>query len=355
MTIHLFCITKPKDNKYDRYQYSNQEIQKNFLLELSKYDQVVSHGAFDRGRVTLDPNDILIGEPPYPPEPGADPYANWVFDNGLAGPQSAHPNTFIVYPWAKAHVAHVATTPYVPMLLACRALFGMGGVVHYDDNIINAAPDTVWRRTQKQFVRINMGCDARFLPFRHDHTNRPQGMLHVSSLMGYKRPDFMLQSLPREGCTLHIASKRTDNAQKLKDQGVVGPNVQFIGPIQNDDPSVNAHILENCSYYLHTAREPQATAILENAARGLVPIITARSGFSCPDAVYLTDDDASENQRIITETLAMPVEEYTDRSNGVRRHIRMYHAWDRICQQMYFSMRALMAGQDVNRRGDEYS
>jgi len=353
VTIHLFWFTKPTDNKYDKYQFSNQEIQKNFLVEFSKYDQVIWHDSNARGRVTSSPDDILIGHPPWPAP--ADPHGNWVFDNGLDGPGSAHPNAFIVYPWAAAHVSHPATDPYVPMLLASRALFGMGGTLHYDKNVAEAAPDTVWRRTQSKLVRINMGCDARFLPFRQNADKRPAGLLHVSSLMGYKRPEHMLNSLPPEGCTLFIGTKQGANVQKLADKGLIGRNVRVIGEVKNDDDATNRFILQNCAFYLHCAREPQATVILENAARGLVPLVTARSGFSCPDAIYLSEDDAEENQRIVSAALAMHDDEYAARSNGVRRHIRMYHAWDRICQNMYVAIRALMSGQDVDRRGDEYS
>lgn len=355
MTIHLFWFTEPAENKYGVYQFSNQEIQKNFLLEFSKYDEVVWHHSNMRGRVTSDPGDILVGHVPWPAPPAGRPYDNWMFDNGLAGPRSLHPNTFLVMPWAGAAVSHPSTDPFVEAFLGCRGLFGMGGLIHYDHNLATAAPETLWRRSQKQLVRINMGCDAKLLPYKRDTANRAQGLLHVSSLMGYKRPDLMLRSLPEAGCTLYIGTKRTDNVEKLAHQGLMKPNVRVIGEVANDKEADNRFIVEHCSYYLHCAREPQATTILENCARGLVPLTTARSGFSCPDAIYLSDDDPAENQRIIAKALAMSDDEYAERSRAVRMHIRMYHSWDRICREMYIAMRALMAGQDVPRRGDEYS
>ena len=353
MTIHLFWFTDPKDNKYDRYQFSNQEIQKHFLLEFSRYDTVVCHHSHQRGRVTSNPDDILIGHPPWPPP--ENPHDNWAFDNGLAGPGSAHPNTFIVMPWAHAVVGHPAMDAALPMIMAGRGLFGMGGVSHFDENVNHAAEDTAWHKARAKLVRINMGCDARFLPFKDDSFPRTNGFLHVSSLLNYKHPQLMLDSLPPEGCTLHIGTKRMDIVDRLAAEGRIGPNVSVLGPINNDDEATNRLILQTCSFYLHCAREAQATAILENAARGLVPMVTARSGFSSPDAIYLTRDDPIENRRIIQDALTMSDAEYRRRSLALRRQVRIYHSWERICMQMYTAMRAFMAGQDVSRRGDDYS
>jgi len=354
MAIHIFWFVEPKDNKHKTYQFSNQEILKNFQVEFSKYDDVVWHHSNARGRVTANPNDILIGHPPWPPRP-EDPYANWVFDNGLDGPGSAHPNCFVVMPWVRAAKVYSAIDPYIPMVLASRAIFGMGGITHYDENVRNAAADTGWRRTQHKLVRINMGCDARLLPARDSTMPRRNGLLHVSSLMNYKRPELMLKSLPAEGCTLYIGTKRMDLVKALAAQGVMKPNVSILGEIKNDDLEVNRVLLDLCGYYLHCANEPQATAILEGAARGLVPLITDKAGFLCPDAVYLSENDPEENRRIIADALAMSDEEYNQRSFGVRQHVRVYHSWERICTQMFVAIRALMAGQDIGRRGDDYS
>ena len=357
MTIHVFWFTEPSDNKPGVYQFSNQEIQKNFLIEFAKYDKVVWHHANTRGRVTDDPNDILVGHPPWPPAAvkGNGQFENWAFDNGFA-PGETHPNTFMVYPWARAFVSHPATDPYVEMFLKCRALFGMGGTDHYDFNIVHAEPDTLWRRTQKNFVRINMGCDARILPYKTAAHGREPGMLHVSSLRGYKRPEHMLASVPVHGCALYIATENTENVQKLAAEGrLKQKNIFVVGALDNGNPAANDFILNKCSYYFHLAREPQATTILENAGRGLVPLITGRSGFYCPDAIYLTDDDPMENQRIVKEALSMPDEEYARRSGAVRQHILTYHSGERICGHMYKAGRALIEGGDVPRRGEDSS
>ncbi|MCB0074477.1 MAG: glycosyltransferase, partial [Caldilineaceae bacterium] len=265
-----------------------------------------------------------------------------------------HPNTFIVFPWGPSSLTNRDDDPFVPLILASRALFGMAGLVHYDDFLANAPPGSRWRKAQDHLVRINMGCDASLLPCRKPDAPRPTGLLHVSSLRRYKKPELMLESLPAEGCDLYIGTKRMDIIAELAAKGLMKRNVHVLGAIDNADPGANRFILEKCAYYLHTSGEAQATTILENCARGLVPLLTPRSGFSSPDVIFLTENP-EENQEIIRGALAMSDEEYAARSRNLRQHVRQYHSWDRICQYMYVTIRALMAGQDVDRRGEEYS
>lgn len=200
-----------------------------------------------------------------------------------------------------------------------------------------------------------MGCDTRLLPHKPTGAPRTNGLFHISSLRGYKKPELMLASLPRDGCHLYIGTERTDLLDELAEKGLVPSNVTNLGLINNGDPKTNEFILNECSYYLHCAREAQATTILENCARGLVPLLTPFAGFTSPDAVYLTEDDAEENQRIINEALAMPDDEYKARQRGVRSQVRLYHSWERISQLMYASMKTLIAGGDVSRRGEDLS
>ncbi len=293
MAIHLFWFTNPKDNDYQAYQFSNQEMAKNFEIEFSKYDDVVFHDSNSRGRVTTDPDDILIGHPPWPNSHLKDlPYDSWVFDNGLGGERTAHPNTFIVFPFSSpVGPSHVAMDPVIPSILACRGFFGLGGSVHYDHCIEHAPPDSVWRRVQPKLIRSNMGCDARLLPHKQASAPRTKGLFHISSLRGYKKPELMLASLPREDCQLFIGTERTDLLEELSEKGLVPPNVRNLGLVNNGDPETNAVILNECSYYLHCAREAQATTILENCARGLVPLLTPFSGFTSPDSIYLSEDE----------------------------------------------------------------
>jgi hypothetical protein len=75
--------------------------------------------------------------------------------------------------------------------------------------------------------------------------------------------------------------------------------------------------------------DAQATTILENCARGLIPLVTPESGFSSPHAIYLTHDP-DENRKIIESALNIPEAELLQRSHLLREQIQREHSWDRI-------------------------
>jgi len=351
MKIHFFWWKTPNEAIPNRYQLSNLELVKHGMIELSRYAEVVFHHSNARGRVTTDPDDILLGHPPYPE---LHEYDNWMFDNGLDGPRSVHPNTFFMYPYARADFNEWKGVPLVTYAKACRAFFGMGGIVHYEGSLATAPAGSIWRQIEPHLVRVNMGCDTRFLPHKTDFANRPRGILHVSSLANYKRPGLMFRSVPRGECRLYLGTFSVNTINDFWKQGLVPDDMQVLPAMDNGDPQMNARLLRDCSFYLHCAEEPQATTILENCARGLVPILHPDSGFRSPYAVYLTNDP-QENQGIISRALAMPEDEYAERSLGVRRQVQIYHSWQRIFMNIFADMQTLISGGEVNRAGDEFS
>ena len=93
-----------------------------------------------------------------------------------------------------------------------------------------------------------------------------------------------------------------------------------MGSVSNTDPEFNQWVVENCDFYIHTANmDAQATTILENGARGLIPLVTPESGFECPHAIYLTQNP-DENRKIIEWALTLPESELTQRSHLIREY-----------------------------------
>jgi hypothetical protein len=351
MKIHFFWWKYPRECKIGVYQVSNLELVKHGLNELSRYAEVVFHHSNDRGRVTDDPNDILLGHPPYP---DLHEYDNWMFDNGFDGPRSTHPNTFVMYPYARADFTEWPGVPLATYVKATRGFFGMGGRIHYDGSVATAPANSIWRQIQPNLIRVNMGCDIGFLPHKTDFKNRPRTMLHVSSLQKYKRPELMFRSLPKQNARLYLGTYDTQTVDVLWRQGLVPNDMHLMPAMNNGDPATNARILRECSFYLHCAREPQATTILENCGRGLVPILHPESGFHSPYAIYLTEDPV-ENQAIIENALSMSEDEYAERSQGVRLQILTYHSWQRIFMNIFADMQTIVAGGEVDRGGDQFS
>ena len=109
----------------------------------------------------------------------------------------------------------------------------------------------------------------------------------------------------------------------------------FIGNVDNNDPITNTWIVETCDFYIHTAKmDAQATTVLENCARGLIPLITPESGFSSPHAIYLTHDP-DQNREIIDWALNLPEEELLNRSRLLREQIFREHNWESIFAKIW--------------------
>src|SRR5438132_11754118 len=98
----------------------------------------------------------------------------------------------------------------------------------------------------------------------------------------------MFQSLPK-AARLYLGTFAIGRVDEFWKRNLVPQTMQLLPAMDNGDPATNARLLRECSFYVHTAAEPQATAILENCARGLVPILHPDAGFRSPHAIHLTD------------------------------------------------------------------
>ena len=194
---------------------------------------------------------------------------------------------------------------------------------------------------------MNLGCDGRHFPFKTVFgTENRRNFLHISNLAKYKNLPLLFQSMEGVPATLMIASQTltktgwidwayTDATGKKRTY-----RFYSLGIISNSDPKVNDFIIENFDFYIHTSTyDAQATVILENCLRGLVPLVTPESGFSCPYAVTLTQDPV-KNREIIQRAMAMPEDEYAERSRGVRAHVLEHHDWGRIYERIWSAIQA---------------
>jgi hypothetical protein len=209
-------------------------------------------------------------------------------------------------------------------------------------------PDDPLADIKEKIVRINMGCDANLMNFRHDTLGRERGFLHMSDLRVAKDPKFMYDLFEDLPATLVIGSA------KQPQTGL--PNVRYLGNIKNADPAHHQLLMESSSFYIHTSwTDAQATAILENCARGLVPLLTHESGFQSEYALYFRRGDMKYNRELVLHALNMPEDEYARRSVGVRRQIAEHHNWSGIYKRVEDVIRADIAGESFDRRGGSLS
>jgi glycosyltransferase involved in cell wall biosynthesis len=329
----------------DRYESANAEIVKHARRFFESVTPThITH--FNSGRVTDRPEDILLGHPTWDAawQPGGAHSLlvdDWVKDNALTPGADSHPNTYLLMPWVPL-MSPEFHTPFIDsQLKAARRIFAFCGDIWIqrtrelgDDNRHGAVKD--------KLVQVNLGCESRLFPSKTEFgTNNRRNFLHISNLAEYKNIGLLFQSLDGLDATLMIAS------QSLKKTGWITANCidaygrakdcrfYSLGRISNDDPAINAFIIENFDFYIHTSTfDAQATVILENCARGLVPLITPESGFECPDAIYLTQNP-KQNREIINQAMNMSEDEYVARSRGVRAHVRDHHDWDRIYRRIW--------------------
>jgi len=339
--LHFFwCGYRLNEYSYGNYEFSNREIAKwaeYYLSQKTNFHQA----SWLSGRVTDNPNDILIGHPTWDETNGnEDPVLgkflrNWVKDNALDNYALCHPNTYILMPWVpKFPNEWIVNMPAAKFqLLQASKIFALCGDI-WIDRTFEMNDDSIQCRVRDKLIHCNMGIAAQNFPVHKTKFN-PIGdrqVLHLSNLSPYKGFDVTCKSLMGLDTLLYVGS------QSIKMEiGITRVELDndefffsFIGNINNNDPAINAWIVENCDFYIHTATmDAQATTILENCARGLIPLVTPESGFASPHAIYLTHDPV-ENRKIIEWALNLPEEELMRRSQLLRSQVLREHSWEGI-------------------------
>lgn len=329
-----------KTGCYDRYESANNEIVKYARRHLG--EKVTTHITdFNSGRVTECAGDILLGHPTWDAswKPGDASWQvtdDWVRDNALEPGAPCHPNTYILMPWVPFAAPEFHTPFAESQLRAAKRIFAICGDI-WIRRTRESGTDTLHGGVKDKLVQVNLGCDGRHFPYKTVFgTENRRNFLHISNLATYKNLPLIFQSMDGVPATLTIASQSlrntgwTDGAYTDASGSKRTYRFYSLGTISNSDPKLNTFIIDNFDFYIHASQfDAQATVILENCLRGLVPLITPESGFSCPHAIYLTHDPA-KNRDIIQRAMTMPEDEYVHRSRGVRAHVLAHHDWHRI-------------------------
>lgn len=330
---------------YERYESANDEIVKYASKYLSSFTPThISN--FNSARVTDRAEDILLGHPTWDGTFDSshgkfNVLNNWVKDNALAADPKSHPNTYIFMPWLPIFLPEARMPFAAEQLAAARLIFAICGEFWFQKTK-QLSDNTIQSRVKSKIVRLNMGCAGHLLPFKSNFAQPPyRNFLHISHMGPAKNIPLMLNSIKGLDTTLFIASR---NLRKIGPATIKFANnngatescfIQSLGPVSNNDPKFNCFAVENCDFYIHTsAYDAQATAILENCARGLVPMITPESGFNCPHAIMLSDNPG-HNREIIQGAMHMSPEEYAYRSRSVREFVLEHHRWQKIYSRVW--------------------
>lgn len=330
---------------YQKYEYSNGEIAKWAEYYLGKKTNF--HQAnWLSGKVTDHPQDILIGHLTWDsrglPVNSNQPklLRNWVTDNALNKQQKCHPNTYILFPWVPEFPQEWKKFMpfYEQQLRDAKKIFALCGEI-WIERTFAKQDASIQYEVRDQLIRSNMGVASQNFPIKKERFNTigERQLLHISNLGSYKGFDITCMSLNGLDTLLHVASFYLNRDVGLVEANVNGEDFifNFIGAIDNNAPEFNHWVVENCDFYIHTATmDAQATTILENAARGLIPLVTPESGFACPDAIYLTADP-NENRQIIEWALTLPESELIKRSHLIREYVEREHNWQKIYDKIW--------------------
>ncbi|WP_448561050.1 glycosyltransferase [Trichothermofontia sp.] len=333
------------EDSYRIYETSGAEISKWAEYYLSQ--KIAFHqSSWVSGKVTENPKDILLGHPTWDPRVQGKPellqkpellkrlMRNWVKDNALSPDQDSHPNTYILMPWVPEFPPEWGSMPFVEQqLLAAKKIFALCGQI-WIDRTATAPVDSIQYRVRDKLIRCNLGVATQNLPIIKHRFNEigKRHILHISHLGSYKGFDITCQSLEGLDTLLHVATGTIKARVGLLHFPIKGKKYlfNFLGFVNNSDPVFNQWVVDTCDFYIHTGRmDAQATVILENAARGLIPLVTPESGFASPHAIYLTHDP-DKNREIIRWALNLPESELLERSRLIREQIQREHNWESI-------------------------
>lgn len=330
--IHFFWFPwGPEGLDHRKYENANREIVKGAWRYFG--DGMKVHHMNSIEKIDAGPDDILIGAPAFPYPESVN---SWMEVN-------SGKTCYAMAPW----INHKLHDRFIEPVRTTRLFFAMCGAIWYDRTMQRGDNDPLADIKQK-IVRINMGCDANLMSFRHDTAGRGRGFLHMSDLRASKDPKFMYELFDGLAATLYIGSAKQPQTEL--------PNVIHLGNINNADPEHEKRLISTCSFYIHTSwTDAQATAILENCSRGLVPLLTQESGFSSEHALYFKRGDTQYNRELILYAQNMPEDEYRRRSEGVRQQIMLHHNWPAIFRRVEDVIRADLAGDTFDRRGGSLS
>jgi hypothetical protein len=335
-----------EEHSYESYEYSNQEIAKWAEFYLSK--EIAFHqSSWLSGKVTDRADDILLGHPTWDSRNSISKATNgsllrnWVKDNALQTSSSSHPNTYIMMPWVPEFPSEWTNNMpnYEEQLLSAKKIFALCGDI-WIKRTLEKLDDSIQSKVKDKLIHCNMGVASHNLKAKKKRFN-PVGdrqLLHISNLSyEYKGVDITFKSLQNVDALLHVASLHLNRPRGLEtvDMGRGSYTFNFLGGGDNNNADFNNWIVENCDFYIHTGRmDAQSTTILENCARGLIPLVTPESGFSSPHAIYLTLDP-TENQKIIEWALNLPESELLKRSQLIQEQVIKEHNWEGIFSKIW--------------------
>ncbi|MCP4395043.1 MAG: glycosyltransferase [Alphaproteobacteria bacterium] len=323
------------ENSYSLYETSSDELVKHAKRCLEAVTEVKIGDCTSSGKLTSNPSDILLGLPTWDKTYMSAP--DWVKENALSEEKNAHPNTYIMTPWLPSFPQDWPMPHLKDQLSSAKRIFAICGEKWIEETK-KLNNDSIQAKVKDKIVHINRGCNAEILPFKQNYSKDKRiNFLHMSEVSSNNRLELIINSIAGLGIELYVGTKNLKfggYSATIDEQGTAIP-FDSIGHVHNSNKGFNEFAVNECDFYIHASeKEPQAAPILENCARGIVPIITKCCGFESDYAIYI-GNDGNYNKDIISKAMDMSSSEYEERSKGVRKEILKNHSWDTIFNKVW--------------------
>jgi len=311
MRLHFVYAGDPRNEQLQ----SPYSITRNLYNALKEHFEVVYYEWSSNNEIKVDPDDIVLGHPNYPPKTPIQKF----FKSG----QKCRARC-LIHPFHHKRVGD--NWPFDPLAKEADKIFSICGRYWYDT--IGASKFAHWK---PKMVRVDMAVDANHFPFLREKFNEPgkRKLVYVGSSMPQKNLELMVQIMKKMGNhTLHWYGGSSDHPlAKL-------PNVKTIGWVTLNKQTAKK-IVDECDIFLNTSiSDANPTTLLEATAWGIPVVCTRESGYY-NDPMFTNIDltDVPHNVRILTNLLdKVESDNLMKRAKASREIIESKYNWDTFCR-----------------------
>ncbi len=294
-------------------------ISYHLLKALKQKGKVRFYNMYEKGKITLGPHDIFIGQPApaggfsYEGRPDHDDFDSITSQTLRAYKGSVH-KKILIMPFAND-----------PLLVS----WAKDLAENYADKIILIGGD-IWTKNwkdtpfgsidEKKVFRVDMGIDMKDYPLvkKNFNSKGKRGYLYIGHNAWYKNTkelEKIAERMPGYRFT-HIGGAEVKGWNKLANFAALTP--EFMSSIAKDhDIFVNT-----------STADAQATTILEEMCFGMVVAATPESGYSHESLVKLDVSDTDSNVKTLLSLQEKDEKELLDIVHKNRETVKEKHSWE---------------------------
>jgi hypothetical protein len=364
--IFIWPLNKIKISQinYDIYQYNQIEKLKEFQKHYSsEYNFLYFNELdFDSAKPKLDTDrDIVFAHAPV----GQYAHMSDAWRHNYYNTLSRCENLYLMHPGNPYR--YKPTGPDLDVLAKAKALFCWSGNHFYNLLMQEFDGSGISRCLSKEKVfLVTPAINLKKIEFKPNFKPGNLNFFHSSNLSHIKAPHNLILTCSIHQASLYVSSEifanNKLNSFDISYKGNSGENISVkisessiekfagkyqeigcdinidekqylsrlksLGYVVNECKNLKQYIFDNFNYYIHLSfSEGVSAAILENAARGILPCVNAESGFDAPSIVSLTHNFTA-NQKVILGLHDISESEYLSKVKTNYEYLQTNHSWE---------------------------